>query len=93
MKRKRSNCINKEENVVWKEYKNHINKKPPDKLIFHDIKKRLPPNTNETIIYFDPVFGYYIDRSKIILQHIHHDIDTLKFSRTTHWARLKVKEK
>ena len=89
MKRKRGE--HKEENNVLKEYKKYFNKRPPDKLIFHDIRKKLPPNNGETVLLFDPVFGYEIGTAAIVLQHIHHDIDTLKFSRTTHWARLKIK--
>ena len=89
MKRKR-----KEENSVLKEYREYFNRVPPDKVIFHDISKnKLPPNTGENILYFDPMFGYGINKSAIVLQHIHEDIKQYQFSRVTHWARLKIKNK
>lgn len=78
--------------TLQEEYKKASSNKPPDKIKFYSIKERLPPNRPVNILYFDPVFGYGINISSIILQHIHHDIDTLKFSRTTHWAFLKTKK-
>jgi hypothetical protein len=94
MKRKRNEKNEKnKKNAVYKNYESSLNKSPPNKVIFHSIKDRLPPDTGENILYFDPLFGYAINKSAIILQHIHEDIRQYQFSRTTHWARLKIKNK
>jgi hypothetical protein len=79
-----------QKNDVYSTYKEFMkHNKPPDTIRMHSIKDKLPPNKSTPILYFDPVFGYYVDSAAIVRQHIDHDIAYLKFSRTTHWARLK----
>ena len=80
------------ENNIKNEYKEASSRKPPDKIKFYSIKDKLPPDKPINILYYDPLFGYQINLSAIVLQHIHHDISTLGFSRTTHWASLKTKK-
>lgn len=77
---------------IEKAYQKVADKKPPDKIKFYSIKEKLPPDDGTTILFFDPMFGYEIGVSAIVRQHIHRDIETMKFSRTTYWAKLKTKE-
>lgn len=55
------------------------------------IKDELPPETIDKISTVECLFGIedHEDIAVIALQHIHHDIGTLGFSRVTHWKYRK----
>jgi hypothetical protein len=61
---------------------------PPTYIKFTSIKKDLPPDEHKNIIVWDE-WGFDIEKSDIVRQHILDDVQSKRQPRTRYWAKLE----